>query len=263
MQHVLASLFYIFALFNVLCATETSQVHLVHLNTSSGGLVTSLFSHEARDMQHAIQLAPCTLLHTFASWSAHARYFIYDQELLQTVARQFKPDIESRRLAIVVAQINDPPAEGDPVWDYIVDGSYWGSFAMFSDSLVENKVAMIPIVENITYAFSGTTRAVAIRRAPCYHVSLVPSGGTRIVLASPGRRLALSSSPEACHRMRPLIFTTHNSPGASIPFSMAKVTTDFTGFAPAGYATDNAQVVKRSQPGARQWDWCICVRGVE
>ncbi|KAJ3556332.1 hypothetical protein NM688_g2083 [Phlebia brevispora] len=154
MQHVLASLFYVFILFNVLCATESSQEYFAHLNDSSGGLVTSISSHEARDIQHAIQLAPCTLLHTFASWSAHARYFIYDQELLQTVARQYKSDIESKRLAIVVAQIDEPPAEGDPVWDYIVDGSYWGSFAIFSDSLVENKVAMAPTVENITSAIN-------------------------------------------------------------------------------------------------------------
>ncbi|KAJ3538305.1 hypothetical protein NM688_g6540 [Phlebia brevispora] len=31
-------------------------------------------------------------------------------------------------------------------------------------------------------------------------------------------------------------------PGASIPFGMVKVTTDFTGYAPAGYVTDNTQL---------------------
>ncbi|KAI0687903.1 glycoside hydrolase family 92 protein [Cytidiella melzeri] len=37
-------------------------------------------------------------------------------------------------------------------------------------------------------------------------------------------------------------------PGASIPFGMVKITTDMTGYAPAGYITDNTQTIRGMSP---------------
>lgn len=135
---------------SVLGAVGLPHDHLAHLSTTSNGLITCLSEHGSDGLQKAIQLAPCTVLYTFASWSAHARHFIHEREKLQKVARQYMQAIESKRLAIVAASIEAPPAEGDNQWQYIMDESYWGSLAMFSDSLPESKAAVDPAGGNIT-----------------------------------------------------------------------------------------------------------------
>jgi len=155
MQRVLTSLLSLCLAWNVLGVAGYDQEHLAHLSTTSDGLITCLSDQAPHDLQEAIQLAPCTLIYTFASWSGHARHLIHDRAHIQNVARQYKQAIESKRLAIVAAQIDAPPAEGDEQWKYIVDGSYWGSLAMFSESSVESKAAVDPSGGNITQAIDA------------------------------------------------------------------------------------------------------------
>jgi hypothetical protein len=152
---VVTSLFSLCLAWNTLCTAGHSQEHLAYLGTTSERLITCIAGHSSHDLQEAIQLAPCTLLYTFASWSGHARHLIYDRAQLQDMARQYRQAIESKRLAIVAAQINEPPEEGAEQWKYIGDGSYWGSFAMFSNSSVESKVVVVPAGKQITQAIDA------------------------------------------------------------------------------------------------------------
>lgn len=150
MQRVLTPLLSLCLAWNVLGVAGHSQEHLAHLSTTSDGLITCLFDHSSGDLQEAIHLAPCTLIYSFASWSGHARHLIHERAHIQNVASQYREAIESKHLVIVAAQIDAPPPEGDEQWKYIVDGSYWGSLAMFSDSSAESKAAVDPAGGNIT-----------------------------------------------------------------------------------------------------------------
>jgi hypothetical protein len=155
MQRLLTSFLSLCLAWNVLNVAGHSQKDLDHLSNTSDGLITCLSDHTSHNFQEAIQLAPCTLVYIFASWSGHARHLIYNRTELQNVAVQYREPIQSKHLAIVAAQINEPPAEGDEQWKYIVDGSYWGSLAMFSGSSVASKAALSPTGENIKQAIDA------------------------------------------------------------------------------------------------------------
>ncbi|KAK0242060.1 glycoside hydrolase family 92 protein [Armillaria nabsnona] len=62
---------------------------------------------------------------------------------------------------------------------------------------------------------------------------------------------ASSSKPDYASFVNPFIGTDNEGdvcPGASVPFGMAKITTDMTGYAPAGYITDVTQQIKGFSP---------------
>ncbi|KAF9061315.1 glycoside hydrolase family 92 protein [Rhodocollybia butyracea] len=62
---------------------------------------------------------------------------------------------------------------------------------------------------------------------------------------------ANESNPDLTAFVNPFIGTDNGGdvcPGASIPFGMVKFTTDFTGFAPAGYVADPTQTVRGLSP---------------
>ncbi|EPQ56913.1 hypothetical protein GLOTRDRAFT_92110 [Gloeophyllum trabeum ATCC 11539] len=149
------SIICLFLACTVLGATGLTNQHLAHLSTTSGGLVTCLSDPDVHALQEAIQLTPCTLIYTFASWSGHARYLIHDREYIQNVARQYREAIESKRLAIVATQMDEPPAEGDQRWKYVINGNYWDSLAMFSSSSVQDKAAVEPTAESLALAFDA------------------------------------------------------------------------------------------------------------
>ncbi|KAF8341812.1 hypothetical protein F5887DRAFT_371643 [Amanita rubescens] len=103
---------------------------LSHLRATTGSLVTLAPYHNSSSLYDAIQAAPCVLLYTFASWSAHAHHLILRRNLIQQIARDYSRDIQSHSLAIVAMEIFEPPVD-DASWDFIVNDAYWGSMGMF------------------------------------------------------------------------------------------------------------------------------------
>jgi len=111
-----------------------TQDPLTNALVSSNGLIKTFSSSNISDLEDNIGRTPCLLFYSYASWSSHARAFIYKLQALQRVAELYEVEISQGCLLVAAAELNQPLEEGHWVWSLIRDGAYWSSISMFSTS---------------------------------------------------------------------------------------------------------------------------------